>query len=241
MAHRRQPLLLLPGLICDQTVWQRQIDALSDIAACTCADYGSLDSIPAMAEVVLRLAPERFSIAGHSMGGRVALEVYRLAPHRVERVALLNTGSSARLTGAAGEEEARKRGMLVALAQSQGMRAMLREWLPPMIDSRRINDEALLNAIIETMSRKTPEIFAAQVRALLARPDAGAVLDQIRCPTLLLTGREDGWSTPAQHAAMAAKIGGSELVLVPDCGHMSMLERPAEVDAALRAWLVSPV
>lgn len=237
MPDHRQPLLLLPGLICDQTVWQQQIDTLSDIAVCTCADYGSLDSIPAMAEAVLRLAPERFSIAGHSMGGRVALELYRLAPHRVERIALFNTGSSARPAGAAGEEEARKRGHLVALAQTQGMRAMLREWLPPMIDSRRINDRVLVNAIIEMMSRKTPEIFAAQVRALLARPDAGAVLEQIRCPALLLTGREDGWSTPAQHAAMAAKIAGSQIVIVPDCGHMSMLERPAEVSAALRAWL----
>ena len=121
-----------------------------------------------MAEAVLRTAPERFSIAGHSMGGRVALQVYRLAPHRVARIALLNTGSSARPAGAAGEEEARKRGELVALAQSQGMRAMLRQWLPPMIDSRRINDTVLVNAIIEMMSRKTPEIFAAQVRALLA-------------------------------------------------------------------------
>jgi pimeloyl-ACP methyl ester carboxylesterase len=210
-------------LICDQTVWQQQIDALSDVAVCTCADYGSLDSIPAMAEAVLRLAPERFSIAGHSMGGRVALEVYRLAPHRVERIALLNTGSSARPAGAAGEEEAHKRGELVALAQAQGMHAMLRQWLPPMIDSRRINDTVLVNAIIEMMSRKTPEIFAAQVRALLARPDAGAVLEQIRCPALLLTGREDGWSTPDQHRTMATKMTHSQIAIVPDCGHMSML------------------
>ncbi len=147
-------LLLLPGLICDQTVWQQQIDALSDVAVCTCADYGSLDSIPAMAEAVLRTAPERFSIAGHSMGGRVALEIYRRAPDRVARIALLNTGYLPLAAGAAGEEEARKRGELVALAQSQGMRAMLRQWLPPMIDSRRINDTVLVNAIIEMMSRK---------------------------------------------------------------------------------------
>jgi pimeloyl-ACP methyl ester carboxylesterase len=231
------PLLLLPGLICDQTVWQQQVEALSDVAACTCADYGSLDSIPAMAEAVLRTAPERFAIAGHSMGGRVALEVYRLAPQRVARIALLNTGSSARPSGEAGQEEVRKRGELVALAQSQGMHAMLREWLPPMIDSRRINDSALVSAITEMMSRKTPEIFSAHVRALLARPDASAVLEQIRCPALLLTGREDGWSTPDQHRAMAGKIAGSQIVIVPDCGHMSMLERPTEVSAALRAWL----
>ncbi len=175
------------------------------------------------------------------MGGRVALQVYRLAPHRVARIALLNTGSTPLAPGAAGEEETRKRGELVTLAKSQGMRAMLRQWLPPMIDARRIHDMVLVNAIIEMMSRKTPEIFAAQVRALLGRPDAGPVLEQIRCPALLLTGREDGWSTPAQHAAMAAKIAGSQIVIVPDCGHMSMLERPADVTAALRAWLAQPV
>jgi pimeloyl-ACP methyl ester carboxylesterase len=87
------------------------------------------------------------------------------------------------------------------------------------------------------MSRKTPEVFAAQVRALLARPSAGPVLEQIRCPALLLTGREDGWSGPAQHQAMAAKIAVSRLVVVPDCGHMSTLEQPEEVSAALRQWL----
>jgi len=224
-------------LICDETVWQQQIDALSDIAGCICAGYGSLDSLTAMAEAVLRTAPQRFSVAGHSMGGRVALQIYRLAPDRVTRIALLNTGASPLAPGAAGEEETRKRGELVALAKSQGMRVMLRQWLPPMIDSRRINDTALVNAIIEMMSRKTPEIFAAQVRALLGRPDASAVLEQIRCPALLITGREDGWSGPAQHAAMASKIAGSKLVIVPGCGHMSTLERPAEVSAALRAWL----
>jgi pimeloyl-ACP methyl ester carboxylesterase len=207
------------------------------VADCTCADYGELDSLPAMAEAVLGTAPDRFSIVGHSMGGRVALQVYRLAPQRIVRIALFNTGYLPLAAGAAGQEETRKRGELVALAKSQGMRAMLRQWLPPMIDSRRIHDTALVNAIIEMMARKTPEIFEAQVRALLARPDAAAVLEQIRCPALLLTGREDGWSTPAQHVAMAARIAGSQLVIVPDSGHMSMLERPAEVSAALRAWL----
>lgn len=237
MANARENLLMLPGLACDRGVWRQQIDALGDVAACTCADYGSLDALTAMAEAVLRNAPERFSVAGHSMGGRVALEVYRLAPERVARIALLNTGYLPSASGAAGEEERRKRGELVALAQSQGMRAMLKQWLPPMIDSRRIHDAALVNSIIEMMSHKTPEIFAAQVRALLARPDASPVLEQIHSPALLITGREDAWSGPAQHAAMAAKIAGSKLVIVPDCGHMSPMERPAEVSAALREWL----
>jgi len=235
-------LLLLPGLVCDQSVWQNQIDALADIAVSTCADYGTLDSLTGMAEAALRAAPERFSVAGHSMGGRVALEIYRLAPRRVTRIALLNTGYLPLASGAAGEQETRRRQELAALARSRGMRAMLGEWLPPMIDSRRIHDAALVNSITEMMSRKTPEIFAAQVRALLARPDAGPVLEAIRCPALLVSGREDGWSGPAQHADMfaripASKIPASRLVIVPDCGHMSTMERPAEVSAALREWL----
>jgi pimeloyl-ACP methyl ester carboxylesterase len=227
-------------LICDQTVWQRQVDALSDVADCTCADYGALDSLPAMAEAVLQTAPDRFSVAGHSMGGRVALEIYRLAPNRVARIALFDTGYLPLASGTAGEEESRKRGELVTLAESQGMRAMVAQWLPPMIHPRRVGDTALVNSIIAMMSRKTPEIFAAQERALLSRPDASPVLEQIRCPALLLCGREDGWSGPAQHAAMSAKIKGSRLVIVPDCGHMSTMEQPAAVSAALREWLSEP-
>jgi pimeloyl-ACP methyl ester carboxylesterase len=182
MTNQGESVILLPGLICDQTAWQQQIDALSDIAVCVCPDYGSLDSITAMAVHVLRTAPERFSIAGHSMGGRIALQVYRLAPQRVARIALLNTGSSPLPAGSSGEEETCKRGELVALAKSQGMHAMLQQWLPPMIDSRGIIDTVLVNSIIEMMSRKTPDFFAAQVRALLARPDVSALLEQIRCP-----------------------------------------------------------
>jgi pimeloyl-ACP methyl ester carboxylesterase len=237
MPAQRQHLLLLPGLVCDRDVWQKQIEELADVAECIVADYGELDSLTAMAEAVLDSAPGRFSVAGHSMGGRIAIEIYRRAPGRVERMALLNTGYLPLAAGAAGEEESRKRGNLVALAQSQGMRAMLREWLPPMIDSRRINDKTLVDSIVQMMSRKTPEIFAAQVKALLTRPDATAVLAQIRCPALLVTGREDGWSGPAQHQAMAERIPGSKLVIVPDSGHMSMMERPDAVSAALRAWM----
>ena len=137
-------MLLLPGLICDRTAWQSQIDALAGIADCSVADYAKLDSLPAMAQAVLSAAPERFSVAGHSMGGRIALEIYRRSPDRVARIALINTGYLPLAAGAAGEEETRKRGELVALARSEGMRAMLRQWLPPMIDARRINDTALV-------------------------------------------------------------------------------------------------
>jgi pimeloyl-ACP methyl ester carboxylesterase len=236
-----EALLLLPGLLCDESVWRQQVEELGAIAGCAVADYGSLDSLTAMAESVLRGAPERFSLAGHSMGGRVALEVYRLAPHRVVRLALLNTGYKPLAPGPPGEEEARRRWELVDIAKTKGMRAMAREWLGPMLHPSRRNDAPLVDAILDMMERKTPGIFAAQVRALLARPDAAPVLEQVQCPTLLLSGREDTWSPPAQHAEMAAKVAGSKLVIVPDCGHMSTMEQPEQVSRVLRSWLATAV
>jgi len=230
-------LAFLPGLLCDQEVWQYQMEALSDIAVCSCADWGKLDSIVAMAESFLASAPDRFALAGHSMGGRVAFQVFRLAPHRVTRIALLNTGADARPTGAAGDEEERKRMVLVNVAKTEGMRAMAKLWLPPMMKPGRTDDAALVNAIYGMVERKTPEIFEAQIRALLGRPDANALLGQIKCPALLLSGREDGFSPPARHADMSAAIPGSKLTIIPDSGHMSPMEQPELVTQALREWL----
>jgi pimeloyl-ACP methyl ester carboxylesterase len=234
-----EPLVLLPGLLCDEGVWQGQIDALSDVAECVPMDWGHLDSISAMAEHVLRQAPERFSLAGHSMGGRVAFQVVRLAPQRVTRLALFNTGADAKPPGAAGEEEERKRRALLQIARDQGMRAMALQWLPPMMKPGRMADAALVESIVSMIARKTPQIYEAQMLALLGRPDATPVLPKIACPTLLLTGREDGWSPPARHREMAAAIPNSRVAIVPDAGHMAPMEQPAAVADAMREWLRS--
>lgn len=232
------PVLFLPGLLCDRQIWAYQIRVLADIAECTTVEWSGEDSLVKMAQTALRIAPERFAIAGHSMGGRVALEVYRAARHRVTHIALLNTGYLPRLQDAAGEQELRSRYVLLEVAKTQGMRAMAAQWLPPMINPARRGDRAFSETIIEMFARKTPEIFEAQIRALLSRPDATPVLESICCPALLLSGREDAWSPPARHAAMAATIPGpSSVVTVPNCGHMSTLEQPAAVAEALRAWL----
>ena len=226
--------LFLPGLVCDRFVWEYQMRALADVAVCRVVEWTGEDSLVVMAQTVLGEAPERFALAGHSMGGRVALEVYRLAPQRVTGIALLDTGYLRCPAGAAGEEEARGRYALLEVARSQGMRAMARQWIPPMIHPMRRSDPDFTGAIEEMFDRKTPEVFAAQIRALLFRPDATEVPGEIRCPALVLTGREEGWSPPERHAAMADLISGSRLAVVPDCGHMSTLEQPAAVTEALR-------
>ena len=233
----RDPVVFLPGLVCDATVWESQVAAISRQRKCVVADYGALDSIPAMAQQVLSEAPARFCVAGHSMGGRVALEILRAAPQRVARLALLDTGYQARPVGEAGEDEARKRRRLLELAATHGMRAMGLEWVQGMVHPLRLRDAPLMDAILAMIERKSAAIFAAQIRALLDRPPAENVLAQIRVPTLVLCGREDAWSPLSRHEDMAAAIRGARLAVVDDCGHMSTMERPAQVLAALEAWL----
>ncbi len=233
----REPVILLPGLVCDRAVWEPQLAVLSMRRECIVADYGAADSIQAMAQRVLSSAPERFCVAGHSMGGRVALEIMRDAPQRVARLALLDTGYQARPAGEAGEEEARGRHRLLEIANAHGMRAMGREWVQGMVHPRRLRDAPLIESILEMIERKTVATFAAQIRALLDRPSAESLLAEIRCPTWVLCGREDAWSPLGRHQDMVRAIRDARLAIIEDCGHMSTMERPADVSAALEGWL----
>lgn len=226
--------------MCDHTVWDAQIAALSDIA-----DGRSMEwtmehtSFTKMAEATLAAAPEKFALAGHSMGGRVAFEVYRQAPERVTHLSVMNTGVAPLAAGEPGKQEEAGRRQLLDIAFKQGIRAMAHEWLKGMIPSYRQNDTPLVEAIIQMFERKTPEQFLIQQEALLARPDARPVLAQVKCPTLVLTGQDDIWSPPIRHEEIAAGIPGSTLVLIPEAGHMSTMERPQAVADAMRSWLLS--
>lgn len=239
-ASRQPVVLMLPGLLCDEAVWAAQRAAL---AGCHCVvpDYGARDSITAMAEQVLAEAPgEQFSLVGHSMGGRVALEVVRLAPQRVQRLALLDTGIDPLATGAAGDAERAGRAALLERAHTEGMPAMGRQWAHGMVHADVLGTP-LFDQVIDMIGRKTPDIFAAQIRALLGRPDARSVLADTRCDTLLLCGRDDAWSPLTRHQQMLALRPASRLVVIEHCGHMSTMEQPAAVADALCAWMELPV
>lgn len=233
----RDTVVFLPGLLCDRAVWEPQIAMLSKRYDCVVADYGGADSLAAMAKSALASAPPRFALAGHSMGGRVALEIMRAAPQQVTRLALLDTGYQARAEGEAGEEEARKRYRLLDIALSQGMRVMGREWVQGMVHPERLQDGALIEAILAMIERKTPGIFAAQIRALLHRPAAEGVLRAIGCPTLIVCGRQDSWSPVPRHEQMMRMIAGASLTVIENSGHMATMERPEEAAAALQNWL----
>jgi pimeloyl-ACP methyl ester carboxylesterase len=234
-------LLLLPGLVCDRAVWQTVAGRLSGFVECRVQETGPESSLAGLAERALADAPASFALAGHSMGGRIALEVVRRAPQRVERLALLDTGWRARPAGTVGEDERAARLALLALARAKGMRAMGRVWVQRMVHPARLADDTVMTPILDMIERHTPDRFAAQIEALLARPDAGALLPGIGCPSLVLCGRQDAWSPLAQHEEMAAMIPGAVLDVVDDCGHMATMEQPASVADALLRWLREPV
>ena len=239
MNAARPTLALLPGLLCDRASWAPVVPALERHATCRVPDYANEHSLAAMAARVLADAPPKFALAGHSMGGRVALEVVRRAPERVTRLALLDTGYRSRPDGSAGDDERARRLALLAMARMRGMRAMGREWMRAMVHPARLDDPALVEAILAMVERRTPDEYAAQVDALLARPDVADLLRGLRVPTLVACGRQDAWSPLAQHEEIAALIPGSRLVAFDDCGHMAPMERPDAVANALAEWLTA--
>ncbi len=230
-------LLLLPGLMCDHTVWHPLLPSLSARRTCVVVDHGDSDDLQDMALRVLATAPERFALAGHSMGGRVALEVCRLAPSRVSHLALLDTGYLPLASGEAGQEEVRKRQALLVKAREQGVRAMAREWVQGMVHPGRLSDGPLIEAILDMFERKSADIFERQLRALVRRPDATQVLEHLAMPTLVQCGRQDSWANVAQHQALHAQVPGAVLDIIEDAGHMAPMERPEAVSASLLRWL----
>jgi len=241
LQHRgvKKSLLLIPGLLCDDAVWASQAAALADLAEVRVANNGETDSLGALAESIIAHAPPRFALAGHSMGGRIALEVARRVPERLLGLALLDTGYEGLAPGKDGEREAAGRYALLAMARREGMRPMARTWLQGMVYPPRLIDVELVEPILDMFERRTPDLFALQIKALLTRPDATSVLRSLQCPALVLCGREDEWAPPSRHDVMASMIRHSTLQIIPECGHMSTLERPQAVNQAFRRWLES--
>ena len=232
----RPCVVLIPGLLCDAAVWRGPCHALSS-ADCFVPAFGELASLTDMARSVLQAVPaSSFSLAGHSMGGRVALEIARLAPERIERFALFDSGLDALASGAAGQAEREARLALLCVAQQEGMRAMGQRWARHMVHPAHI-DTPVFEDILAMIERQTPGIFAAQIRALLGRPDGREALKQLRCPALFACGRQDTWSPLSRHEEMHVLCPGSALVVIEDCGHMSPMEQPAAVSRILAGFM----
>jgi len=228
----RPVLYMLPGLLCDETVFAPQVAGLCDAIDVRIPNFLGLNCLIDMAQHVLDVAPQRFSIAGFSMGGRVAFQIMAMAPQRIERFCAFDTGA-----GPLAEREEISRLAVVDLAYREGMAALAAAWLPPMLHPSRRADAAFIEPLTAMVLRATPEIHEKQIRALVNRPDARPVLPTISCPTLIACGRQDDWSPVAQHEIMAAAIPNAHLEVFDDCGHFLPLEQPEAFNAALSKWM----
>jgi pimeloyl-ACP methyl ester carboxylesterase len=227
-------LVLVPGLLCTGALWAPQIAALSDIARCIVADHTRHRTIKGIARSILAAAPRRFALAGLSMGGYIAYEILRQAPERVERLALLDTGSRADTP-----ERTATRRDLVANAEREGVCRAQELLMPVLIHPSRLRDTRLVDTVLQMGADTGLEAFKRQQEALIGRPDNRPLLASIRCPALVLVGREDALTPPELAREIAAGIPGAKLKIIADCGHLSTLERPEAVNRALRAWLTS--
>jgi protocatechuate 4,5-dioxygenase alpha subunit len=218
--------LLIPGLVSDEFVWS-QTRALT---TATVADVTHQASIPDMARDLLARHKGRLILAGHSMGGRVAMEMARMAPGRVAGMALLNTGIHPKR---AGEDVARQ--AKIDLCNQNGMAALAANWLPGMMNTDTAPDPQLTADLTAMVCRMTPQIHERQLRALLSRPDAAATL-AYGGPMLLIVGRQDIWSPISQHHDIARICPQARLEIIENSGHFAPVEQPEIVAKLLTDW-----
>jgi pimeloyl-ACP methyl ester carboxylesterase len=236
-AQQRPALALLPGLLCDRALWEPQIADLSDICTPWVADLTREDSVAAMAARVLAEAPaQQFALAGLSMGGYVAMEIMRQAPQRVTRLGLLDT----RATLDTPEETARRHEFMRLAQTARGFTPVTTRLVPLLVHPARVKDDPLVRVIREMADRIGVEAYVRHQKALMSRPDLRSELARIECPTLVLCGREDALTPLHMHEELVRLIRTARLVVIEQCGHLATLERPAEVNLALRNWLLAP-
>lgn len=226
------PIVLVPGLLCSAEVFSPQITALWPYGPVTVASTLEGETIAQMAAAILAAAPERFALAGLSMGGYISLEIMRQAPERVVKLALLDTSARPDTP-----EQTRLRRALVSRARREGFSGLLEEALAAVVHPSR-RDDPVLREINLRMGRAVGlDAFIRQTDAVIARRDSRPSLPAISVPTLVLVGDSDPLTPPHLAEEMAAAIPAARLVVAPQCGHASTLEQPEAVNRALVEWI----
>ncbi len=230
-----EPLVLLPGFMCDARLFGAQILYLSNRRAVTVAPVSAGDRIEEIASGLLDQLPHRFALGGLSLGGVVALEIIRRAPQRVSRLCLMSTDAQADTPQIAADREE-----LIVGAKSGRLEDVM---------SRLVGSETLapgpgrvpvLNEVMAMAMDLGPELFERQMRVLQRRPDQQGALRHIGVPTLVLCGAHDQLTPVRKHTFMAEMIPNAELKVIDEAGHLPTLEAPAAVNEALESWLNIP-
>ncbi|TVS01683.1 MAG: alpha/beta hydrolase [Rhodobacteraceae bacterium] len=224
------PLVLIPGMMCDARMWGGIPAALAPRAIHHAMPVAG-ETIADMAAAILRDAPERFALAGLSMGGIVAMEMLEQAPERIERLALMDTNPLAEPP-----EVAARRGPQIARALGGDLDGVMRDEMKPnyLADPEDTDTLDLCMAMARDLG---PEIFRRQSLALKTRADRTETLKRFTGPALVLMGEHDRPCPRDRHELMHALMPQSRLVIIPEAGHLPPLEQPEPTIAALKEWL----
>ena len=228
----KAPLLLLPGMMCDARLYGPQIAAFSHERPIMVAPQVGCDTIAGLAGDILAAAPSKFALAGLSMGGIVAMEVFRQAPDRITRLALLDTNPKAEMPKVAQNREPQ-----IEKVKQGHLRAVMRDEMKPnyLTDGPRMGQILdLCMAMAETLG---PDVFIDQSRALQTRPDQQDTLKTVSMPTLVLCGEDDTLCPLERHELMRDLITGATLTVIKGAGHLPTLEQPDATNEALAKWL----
>jgi pimeloyl-ACP methyl ester carboxylesterase len=231
-----EPLVFLPGMMCDARLFAPQLNDLSRDHVVTVAPITGGERIEEIANAILPALPDRFALAGLSMGGIVAMEIMRKAPERVTRLALMDTNALAETPNSAASYEP-----LIIGAKAGKLEESLRQMMRPEYLAPGPARFAVLSDFVEMALDIGPEVFIRQIRALQRRSDQQATLRKIKCPTLILCGEHDGLTPVKRHSFMAELIPYAHLEIIPDAGHLPTLEQPEKVTQALRDWMKQPL
>ena len=227
-----QALMLIPGVNCTASLFMHQMAAMGEGRALLIPDHRSDASIERIALRALAAAPSRFALCGLSMGGYIALEIMRIAPARVTRLALLDTRCRADT-----QEDGERRGRLAELADSGRFDDVHGILWQKLVHPSRLADSGL-EALVKGMMRETGALaFSRQQHAVRQRRDYSDILPSIKVPTLVLVGEADQITPPEHSREMAAAIANSTMVTIASCGHLATLEAPEAVNMALKEWM----
>ena len=231
-----EPLVLLPGMMCDARLFGPQIAEMSSDHAVMVAPITQGDRIEEIASGLLSQLPLRFALAGLSMGGIVAMEILRRAPDRVSRLALMSTNPLAETPQVAAAREPQ-----IVQVRTGRLHEVMRDEMKPEYLAPGAQRNDVLDLVMDMAQTLGPEVFIRQSRALQRRRDQQAVLRKCRVPALVLCGAHDQLCPVKRHTFMAELIPYAQLTVLEHSGHLPTLEQPAETTAALRAWMRQPL
>lgn len=228
----KTPILLVPGLLCSARVFADQLPALWPYGPVTIANQLEGDSMASIARTILATAPPTFALVGFSMGGYLSFEIFRQAPARIQRLALIDTGARPD-----SPDHVRVRTERIEMVR-QGKFEETVDMQYPLLVHRKRREDAELRALCLSMARETgADAFMRHQTAIMQRPDSRPDLAAISCPTLIMVGDSDRVTPPEFAAEMAAGIPRAKHIVIPECGHMSLLEQPEAINAALIDWI----